>query len=134
MLCPRSAREPSARDLKRVFAFIVDDLTVPPSDLVYVRQALTDFVDNQMQEGDLVAIVRTVGGKGLLQQFTSDRQLLRRAIAQLMVVTNPLQSFNNPSQEGVNNPRLPAQAEGLAGVRDAEADSCSCSRIWRRRR
>lgn len=119
------AREPAARDLKRVFAFVVDDLTVPPSDLVYVRQALTDFVDNQMQEGDLVAIVRTVGGKGLLQQFTSDRQLLRQAIAQLTVITNPFQSFNNPPQEGVNNPRLPAQAEGIAGARDTEADAAA---------
>jgi len=116
------AREPAVRDLKRVFAFVIDDLTVPPADLVYVRQALTDFVENQMQEGDLVAIVRTVGGKGLLQQFTADRGLLRRAIAQLTVVTSPLQSFNNPAQEGVNNPRIPAQAEGLGGVRDTEAD------------
>lgn len=115
----------AARDLKRVFAFIVDDLTVPPSDLVYVRQALTDFVDNQMQEGDLVAIVRTVGGKGLLQQFTSDRQLLRRAIAQLTVVTNPFQSFNNPPLEGVNSPRMPAQAEGIGGVREVETDSAA---------
>lgn len=93
------APELGARDLKRVFAFVIDDLTVPFQDLVYVRQALTNFVDNQMQEGDLVAIVRTVGGKGLLQQFTSDRQLLRRAIAQLNVVTNPFQSYNNPGFE-----------------------------------
>lgn len=117
------APELGARDLKRAFAFVIDDLTVPFSDLVYVRQALTDFVDNQMQEGDLVAIVRTVGGKGLLQQFTSDRQLLRRAIAQLNVVTNPFQAFNNPPLEAAGNPRQPAQADGLAASQDVEADT-----------
>lgn len=117
------AREPAARDLKRVFAFVIDDLTVPFPALVYIRQALTDFVDNQMQEGDLVAIVRTVGGKGLLQQFTSDRQLLRRAIAQLNVVTNPFQAFNNPAAEAAGNPRQPAQADGIASSQDVEADT-----------
>ena len=117
------AREPGGRDLKRVFAFVVDDLTVPFQDLVYVRQALNDFVDNQMQEGDLVAIVRTVGGKGLLQQFTSDRQLLRRAIAQLRVVTNPFQSFNNAPLEGQISPRQPAQAEGIASTPDLDPDT-----------
>jgi VWFA-related protein len=116
-----TARELTARDLKRVFAFVVDDLTVPSQDLVYVRQALTDFVDKQMEAGDLVAIVRTVGGKGLLQQFTSDRQLLRRAIAQLNVVTNPFQVDNNKSpQQEINEQlgagiRTPAGSEG-AGI------------------
>ena len=114
-----TASELAARDLKRVFAFVVDDLTVPSSDLVYVRQALTDFVDNQMQEGDLVAIIRTVSGKGLLQQFTADRQLLRRAIAQLNVVTNPFQAFNNPSVETAVNPQ-PSRADGTVNTQDLE--------------
>jgi VWFA-related protein len=114
------ARDVTARDLKRVFAFVVDDLTVAAPDLVYVRQALSDFVDNQMQEGDLVAIVRTVGGKGLLQQFTSDRRLLRRAVSQLNVVTSPFSSFNAPGIDkeinqqigGTGGLRQPAGVEG----------------------
>jgi VWFA-related protein len=83
------ARDLSAKDVRRVMAFVVDDVTIPPEDMARTRQMLTDFVDNKMQEGDLVAIVRTVGGKGLLEQFTSDRQILRRAIAQLGVRTVP---------------------------------------------
>lgn len=110
-----TARELTSRDLKRVFAFVVDDLTVPAPDLVYVRQALTDFVDNKMQEGDLVAIVRTVGGKGLLQQFTADRQLLRRAIAQLNIVTNPFQGDNKSPQQEINE-QLGAAMRAPAGV------------------
>lgn len=77
------SRELAAKDVKRVIAFVVDDVTIPTEDLRRVRLLLSDFVDHKMQDGDLVAIVRTVGGKGLLEQFTTDRQILRRAIALL---------------------------------------------------
>ncbi len=83
------ARDLTARDVKRVIAFVVDDVTIPPEDMPRVRDLLTDFVTNKMQSGDLVAIVRTVGGKGLLEQFTVDRQILKRAIAQLGVRSIP---------------------------------------------
>ncbi|HEX5735986.1 MAG TPA: VWA domain-containing protein [Blastocatellia bacterium] len=101
----------SEAEVKRIFGFIVDDLTIPYQDLVYVRQMLTNFVDNQMQPTDLVAIVRTVGGKGVLQQFTSDKELLRRAIASLTVATHPFTAFNTPAAQ-----RLPANPlEFVAG-------------------
>jgi VWFA-related protein len=83
-------------EVRRIFAFVVDDLTIRFEDLIYIRQMLTNFVNNQMQPTDLVAIVRTVGGKGLLQQFTSDKELLRRAIAALTPSTHPFGAFNNP--------------------------------------
>ena len=99
---PESARaaerELSAKDVRRVIAFVVDDLTIPYQDLATVRQILNDFVDHKMRDGDLVAIVRVIGGKGLLQQLTSDRQLLRRAIAELNVATNPFMLYNNPAE------------------------------------
>src|SRR5205085_4216363 len=83
------ARELTARDVRRVTAFVVDDVTIPSEDMARARQMLTDFVNNKMTEGDLVAIVRTVGGKGLLEQFTADKQILRRAISQLGVRSIP---------------------------------------------
>jgi VWFA-related protein len=92
---PEVARNLSARDLRRVFAFVVDDLTIPFEDMTTVRSLLTDFVDKQMAEGDLVGIVRVIGGVGILQQFTSDKQLLRRAIAELTPRTHPFSVFNN---------------------------------------
>lgn len=102
---PESARsverEMTARDVRRVVAFVVDDLTIPFADMPTVRQMLSDFVDNKMEQGDLVAIFRTVGGKGLLQQFTSDKQVLRRAISQLNVTTSYYSAFNNPDQPGL---------------------------------
>lgn len=81
-------------DVKRIFAFVIDDLTMQPSDLVYVRDMLTNFVENRMQPTDLVAIVRVVGGNSLLQQFTTDKDILRRAIAKLTPSPNPLNAYN----------------------------------------
>lgn len=82
-------RDLTATDVRRVIAFVVDDVTIPTEDMSRVRQMLSGFVDNKMADGDLVAIIRTVGGKGLLEQFTTDRQILRRAISQLGVRSIP---------------------------------------------
>jgi VWFA-related protein len=92
---PDVERNLTARDLRRVFAFVVDDLTIPFEDITTVRKMLTDFVDNKMSEGDLVAIIRVVGGSGLLQQFTSDKRILRRAISQITAQSHPYSAFDN---------------------------------------
>ena len=76
----------TARDLKRVVAFVVDTLHMQFENLNRTRKMLQDFVDNQMQPGDLVLILPTGGGSGLLQQFTSDRSLLRNAINRIRLV------------------------------------------------
>ena len=85
---------PSSADISRIFAFVVDDLTIRNEDLTYVREMLKNFVERQMLPTDLVAIIRTVGGKGLLQQFTADKQLLLRAIASLTLRTHPYNVYN----------------------------------------
>jgi len=74
------------RELKRVVAFVVDTLHMQFENLYRTRKMLQRFVDNQMQPGDLVLILPTGGGSGLLQQFTSDRSLLRSAIDRLRLV------------------------------------------------
>ena len=67
-------------DVRRTIALVVDDLGLSFQSIHFVRRALKQFVDQQMQAGDLVAIVRTSGGMGALQQFTSDRRQLYTAI------------------------------------------------------
>src|SRR5262249_16394319 len=98
------ARDLAAKDVRRVMAFVVDDVTIPTEDMTRVRGLLNDFVDNKMQPGDLVAIVRTVGGKGLLEQFTADREILRRAISQLGVRSIPPYMASSGGQERVTPP------------------------------
>ncbi|MEO5859868.1 MAG: VWA domain-containing protein [Pyrinomonadaceae bacterium] len=67
-------------NVRRTVALVVDDLTLSFESVYYVRRALTKFVDEQMQEGDLVAIIRAGAGIGALQQFTSDKRMLYAAI------------------------------------------------------
>jgi len=95
----------SAKEVKRVLAFVVDDLTIPIQDVSRVRDLLLDFVDNKMLDGDLVTIVRVVGGKGLLQQFTSDRTLLRKAIAGIKPISHPLSTVGGPEPKRIDPPR-----------------------------
>src|SRR5207253_3816627 len=67
-------------DIRRTIALVVDDLGLSFESVYFVRRALKKFVDEQMQPGDLVAIIRTSGGMGALQQFTADKRQLAAAI------------------------------------------------------
>src|SRR5258705_7913674 len=69
--------------VRRSIALVVDDLGLSFESTYYVRSALRKFVDEQMQSGDIVAIIRTGAGVGALQQFTTDKQLLHAAIDRL---------------------------------------------------
>lgn len=66
--------------VQRTIALVVDDLGLSFESTYFVREALKKFVREQMQPGDLVAIIRTAGGMGALQQFTSDKRQLYAAI------------------------------------------------------
>ena len=67
-------------DVRRTIALVIDDLVLSFRSTYDVRNALKKFVDQQMQPGDLVAIIRTIGGIGALQQFTADKRQLHAAI------------------------------------------------------
>jgi VWFA-related protein len=71
---------PRPADVRRTIALLVDDLSLSFESVYYTRRALKKFVDEQMQDGDLVAIIRTGAGVGALQQFTSDKRMLYAAI------------------------------------------------------
>jgi len=64
----------------RTIALVVDDLTMSFESIYFVHEALKKFLDQQMQPDDLVAIIRTGGGIGALQQFTSDKRQLYAAV------------------------------------------------------
>ena len=113
------SRDLTAKDLKRVIAFVVDDVTIPREDMARARDMLFDFIDNKMVDGDLVAVVRTVGSMGLLEQFTSDRTILRRAISQLGVKSiPPYLAFTGQETGRVTAPPSPLGDPGLASLGD----------------
>jgi hypothetical protein len=59
---------------------VVDDLGLSFDSITRVRESISRWVDNEMQPTDLVAVIRTSAGMGSLQQFTSDKRILRAAI------------------------------------------------------
>ena len=67
----------------RTIAFVVDDLGISAESMGQVRKQLRKFVAEQLQPNDLVAIIRTGGEMGALQQFTNDKRVLTRAVDQL---------------------------------------------------
>jgi VWFA-related protein len=69
-----------SEQIHRTFALVVDDLGLSFESMHRVPDALRKFVDQTMQPGDLVAIIRTGSGSGALQQFTADKAVLYAAI------------------------------------------------------
>ncbi len=102
-------------DLKRVIAFIVDNLHIDFTNLFHTRRVLRDFIDNKMEPGDLVLILPTAGGSGMYQQFTADQRLLRNAVARLrqpFILDNDSPVRRGASTEQAVLAVLPALAEG----------------------
>ncbi|HEY0545826.1 MAG TPA: VWA domain-containing protein [Pyrinomonadaceae bacterium] len=91
--------------VRRTLALVVDDLGLSAESLPFVRRALKKFVDEQMQPGDLVAIIRTGGSMGALQQFTSDKRMLYAAIEQM--------KWNNLGRGGIS-PFAPLRGTNIA--------------------
>jgi VWFA-related protein len=69
--------------VRRTVALVIDDLGLSFESFDFARKALAKFVDQQMQPNDMVAILRTSTGVGVLQQFTSDKRQLHAAIGTL---------------------------------------------------
>ncbi|OLE52745.1 MAG: hypothetical protein AUG51_16320 [Acidobacteria bacterium 13_1_20CM_3_53_8] len=105
--------------VRRTVALVVDDLCLSFESMHFVKGALRKFVDEQMQPGDLVAIIRTGGGAGVLQQFTSDRRQLYAAVEHVRWLPNTacgvsavaqIDTSREPATEDPNvNPTNPAQ-------------------------
>lgn len=68
------------QQVRRTFVLMVDDLGLSFESTYHVRRALKKFVYEEMQPGDLVAIIRTSAGMGSLQQFTNDKRILYESI------------------------------------------------------
>ena len=67
----------------RTIAIVVDDLGLSFRSMFDTRNAIHKYIDTQIEPGDLVAIIRTAGGIGALQQFTTDKRLLHLAADRL---------------------------------------------------
>ena len=78
---PIPIREMPREKIRRVIAFVVDDLSLSFESVNYARMAMQKFVEKQMLPGDLVAVIRTSMGISALQLFTADKEQLLAKIA-----------------------------------------------------
>jgi VWFA-related protein len=115
-------RQIAPEEVRRTIAFVVDDMGLSPSSMELARATLRKFVGEQMQDRDLVAIIRTGSGLGMLEQFTSDKRILYTAVEKL--AWNPLSRDMMPTFAGASDADEvdAAQAEHQA-EQQAAADS-----------
>ncbi|HXI25349.1 MAG TPA: VWA domain-containing protein, partial [Pyrinomonadaceae bacterium] len=69
-------------DQRRIVALVVDDLGISWEGISPLRSQIRKFLDT-LAPSDLVAIIRTGGDVGALQQFTNDRRVLQAAVDHL---------------------------------------------------
>ena len=94
--------------IRRTIALVVDDLGLAMNTMMRVREAIRKWLDNDMQPDDLVAIMRTGGAVGSLQQFSNDKRMLYAAVDRL--------SYNAASRVGVSS------FQPLSGVKQERKD------------
>ncbi len=93
------AGKPNAPKLdgqRRSILFFVDDLHLAPDSLFRTRRALLDFINRGAGEDELVAITSPSGQIGFLQQFTTDKEALRAAVARLNYRTDTKRDMEKP--------------------------------------
>ena len=97
------ATAPAPETGARTVVLFVDTLHLTLSSLGLVRQALRQFVDEEMTDRDQVLLMTSTGTLGVLEQFTQDRKILRYAINKI----TPWQS----RQESLFTPYLAAMVK-----------------------
>jgi VWFA-related protein len=115
--------------VRRTIALVVDDLGLSFESTYHAREALKKFVNQQVQQGDLVAIIRTAGGIGALQQFTTDKRQLYAAIEKIRWYPNgrggvgvfaPISSSGNNNSNNENDPTGQNSKDGASADQDLE--------------
>ncbi|MCI0665148.1 MAG: VWA domain-containing protein, partial [Acidobacteria bacterium] len=102
----RAERPPQARENKttvtttevrggRYIVIAVDDFHLAAENLMIAKRTLQRFINEQLVAGDQIAVVTTSGNVGLFQQFTSDREVLERAISRLSVQNRTVTSSSD---------------------------------------
>lgn len=107
---PATTSPLSRSQVRRTFALVVDDLGLSFESFGYVRKALRSFVEERMQPGDLVALIRTSSGAGASQQFTSDKRHLLALVDRL--------SWNPKGRGGLSSVTTLNEASAGSDFRD----------------
>ena len=75
-LPPLPTAELKREDARRTIIFVVDDISMSFENGYHAKMALSNFVEKQMQTGDMAAVLRTGYGSSARQMFFSDKRVL----------------------------------------------------------
>ena len=73
-------KRPAPLDRGRIVFFYIDDFHMNLEGIVAARKVINAFLDKQMGQNDQAAITSATGQIGFLQQLTSDRMVLHKAL------------------------------------------------------
>ena len=93
-------KRPAPLDRGRIVFFYLDDFHMDLAGLVAAKKVITAFIDKQLGQNDQVAIASATGHIGFLQQLTSDRMVLNKALERLA-----------PGSYSVRDPDRPPMSE-----------------------
>lgn len=74
---------PTIGEVRRTVGIVVDDAGLSAQSINLIKKELVKFISEQLQPDDLVAIIKTSGSVGILQQFTTDKKKLLAIIENL---------------------------------------------------
>jgi VWFA-related protein len=79
-----------------ITVMLLDALNTPFSDQAYARRQMLEFVKQQFKPGERMAVFALTGRLSVLQDFTSDPQILYTALQHYKPQTQSLQSSTQP--------------------------------------
>ncbi len=120
---PTAPFEPLREDqVRRTIILVADDLGLSAAEIPGVRATMKEFVDKLMQPGDLVSIMKTSGGMGAMEQFTTDKNQLHAAIDRIhWTGAGRLGSNWYAPAPGSYDPASSIAGDPTAGVKSASA-------------
>jgi len=80
---PPSSPRLKPEQVAHTMVIFVDDLNMSAETVPFVRRGVQQLIDKRLGPGDFTAIVRASAGFGALQDFTTDKTMLRAAVDQI---------------------------------------------------
>jgi VWFA-related protein len=70
---------------RRLMILYLDLSSMPVEDLIQAQKAVLDYIEKQLSPADLVAVVVNASQLNIVQNFTNDREALRRVVQKLNI-------------------------------------------------
>ena len=80
----------------RTVAIYLDTLNLSTQSLLQTKQTLNKFIDEQLTDHDLAAVITSTGALGVLEQFTRDKKILHYAVSRLNAGLSSRESLFTP--------------------------------------